>query len=292
MADQLPLFDASKAMVEYHSPDGQALVVQFDPDGETTWFTARQIASLYHLTTRAVGQQVHTYKKQYTEDAERTVKKFFLVTEDGKRREVEHYNMDVVIFIGQRAQANEITIPLRKWFTEIIKQHLQRTGKAPRQFMPRQSSMFRRAIDAGYTSEEAENAAAIRETLKETTKHVNAVRQDHGAEGADYARLNALDSKVATGKTPRQWKNELGEEVTPADYLSPLDNITLAYEKRKAARTHEANQSRGADELERDIIEIAPEVKENREIISEILTGVTLTPQHKGKQLALKGGKQ
>ena len=290
MSDQLPLFDASKAMVEYHSPDGQALVVQFDPDGETTWFTSRQIASLYHLTTQAVGQQVRTYKKQYPDDTERTIKKFFIVAEDGKQREVEHYNMDVVIFIGQRAQANEITIPLRKWFTEIIKQHFQRVGKAPRQFMPRQSPMFRRRIDAGETPEEAENAAIIRETLKETTKQTNAVRQEHGAEGADYARLNALDSKVATGKTPRQWKNELGEEVTPADYLSPLDNITLAYEKRKAARTHETNQSRGAEELERDIIEIAPEVKENREIMCDLLKGLTLTPQRKGEQLALKGG--
>lgn len=176
--------------------------------------------------------------------------------------------------------------PLRVFGAALMKQEV---SKPKRPFKPIQSPMFRRAIDAGYTKDEAEAAALIRESLKETTKQTNAVRQAHGAEGADFGRLAALDSQVATGKTPAQWRQELGADVTPADYLSPLDNISLAYEKRRASQEHEANQSRGVDALAQDIQAIAPEVRNNKEILGDLLQGVPLPRKPIAAQRKLLG---
>lgn len=179
--------------------------------------------------------------------------------------------------------------PLRVFGAALMKQEV---SKPKQPFKPIQSPMFRRAIDAGYTREEAEGAALIRERLKDRTKETNEVRAQHGAnDPRDFARLNALDSQVATGKTPAQWRKELGEEVTPADYMSPLDNISLAYEKLRAAQEHEANQSRGVDEMAQDIQTITPEVKNNKKLLGELLQGVPLPAPKQGKQLALKDGK-
>lgn len=179
--------------------------------------------------------------------------------------------------------------PLRQWGAALMKREV---SKPQQKFMPKQSPIYRRAIDAGYTSDEAETAAGIRESLKHQTVETNAVRQAHGAKDpGDFAKLNALDSQVATGKTPRQWKQELGENVTPADYMSPLDNISLAYEKRRAAQEHEANGSEGVDEMAQDIREITPEVQNNKAILGELLSGLPLPKPKQAKQLPLPKGK-
>lgn len=156
-----------------------------------------------------------------------------------------------------------------------------------------QSKDYRLARHSGYDPDQAEQTAKIRGKLKEQQTITNDVRKAHGAHNGDFAKLNALDSEVATGKTPGEWKEEYGTDKSPADFHSALDRAMLYYTKRKAAKVHEQNQSRGLKALANDVRSIQPEVDENREILQEILSDEPLQlPAPKAKQTKfLKDGK-
>lgn len=181
--------------------------------------------------------------------------------------------------------------PLRQWGAALMKQEVT---AAPKQFFPRQSPMYRRAIDSGLSAEDAERAANLREALREQNKKTNEVRQRHGAVGTDYGRLNAVDSQVATGKTPQEWKMEHGIEgkESPQDYQSLLDNAVLLHVKRRATKLHVENQSQGETAMEQDIRSLQTNADETREDMAAIFNaaGMIVPPQASQPKL-LKEGK-
>ena len=57
----------------------------------------------------------------------RTIQKYLIVQQEGKRkvkREVEHYNLDLVISVGYRINSKKATI-FRQWATTILKNYIQ-----------------------------------------------------------------------------------------------------------------------------------------------------------------------
>ena len=61
-------------------------------------------------------------------DKEGTYKKFLLVRLEGKRqvhRNMDHYNLDVIIALGYRVQS-PIAVRFRRWATERLHEHIQK----------------------------------------------------------------------------------------------------------------------------------------------------------------------
>ena len=75
---------------------------------KTCGLTQAQLAEIYATTQQNIAQHI---KNIYAEDeleAEATHKKFLLVRQEGARsvrREMDHYNLDVVIALGYRIQS-------------------------------------------------------------------------------------------------------------------------------------------------------------------------------------------
>ena len=92
------------------------------------WLTQNQIAEIYDTTQQNVSQHIDGIFKDGELDATATHKKFLLVQTEGKRqvkREVSHYNLDVIIAIGYRVQS-QIATRFRRWATERLHEYIQK----------------------------------------------------------------------------------------------------------------------------------------------------------------------
>ena len=81
---------------------------------EDVWLTQAQLAEIYQTTQ----QNISLHQKGIYADGELseegTRKKFFLVRQEGKRqvkREIDHYNLDMIIALGYRGRRQELLYP-------------------------------------------------------------------------------------------------------------------------------------------------------------------------------------
>ena len=83
---------------------------------EDVWVTQVQLAEIYATTRQNIGQHIENIYKDNELPREATIKKFFIVQTEGNRqvkREIDHYNLDVIIAIGYGILKN-IKIILQK----------------------------------------------------------------------------------------------------------------------------------------------------------------------------------
>jgi len=118
---------AENSIILYQDEDGITRVsVRFANDD--LWLTQNQIAEIYDTTQQNVSQHIDGIFKDEELSAEATHKKFLLVQTEGKRqvkREVSHYNLDVIIAIGYRIQS-QIATRFRRWATERLHEYIQK----------------------------------------------------------------------------------------------------------------------------------------------------------------------
>ena len=114
-------------IILYQDEDGITRVsVRFANDD--LWLTQNQIAEIYDTTQPNISQHIDGIFKDGELFAEATHKKFLLVQTEGKRqvkREVSHYNLDVIIAIGYRVQS-QIATRFRRWATDRLHEYIQK----------------------------------------------------------------------------------------------------------------------------------------------------------------------
>lgn len=101
--------------------DGFQLDVPFDPDRRTIWLTQRQIAQLLDLDISAVSRHVNNYRREAGDEG---IANFAIPTAGGVQ-EVEHYSLEVLTFVGYRAQATPKTVAFRRWAEQVIKEKIE-----------------------------------------------------------------------------------------------------------------------------------------------------------------------
>jgi prophage maintenance system killer protein len=111
----------------YETPDGSARV-DVRLDRETVWLTQDQMARLFGRERSVVTKHIRNAFREGELEAQATRAKFAQVQAEGARtvtREVEHYNLDVVISVGYRVKSVEGT-RFRQWATGVLREHLVR----------------------------------------------------------------------------------------------------------------------------------------------------------------------
>ena len=125
--------------IEIYQGETGEVVFDVDAEEETIWATRTQIAQLFGVTPRNITDHIkHIYdegelvaeptcaKNTQVEEQRPTRKKSFLVrTEGGRtvRREVDVYNLDVIISVGYRVNSKRAT-KFRVWATSVLRQYL------------------------------------------------------------------------------------------------------------------------------------------------------------------------
>lgn len=110
----------------FETADGQAQIeVRFDR--ETIWLSQLQMADLFDKDVRTINEHAkNIFKEQELIESEGTIRKFRIVRQEGQRqvtREIDHYNLDVIISIGYRVNSKKGT-QFRIWATQRLRDYL------------------------------------------------------------------------------------------------------------------------------------------------------------------------
>jgi death-on-curing family protein len=93
---------------------------------KTVWLSLNQIAKLFEKDKSVISRHIQNIFKTGELDKNSTVAFFATVQKEGKRyikREIEYYNLDVIISVGYRVDSRQAT-QFRIWATKVLKQHL------------------------------------------------------------------------------------------------------------------------------------------------------------------------
>ena len=109
----------------YQNQDG-TIKIDVRLDEETVWLTQNQIALLFGKARSTVAEHILNVFSENELEEIRTCRKFRLVKQEGARsieREVEHYNLDVIISVGYRVKSQQGT-QFRIWATQRLKDYI------------------------------------------------------------------------------------------------------------------------------------------------------------------------
>jgi len=108
----------------YESPDHRVhLDVRLE--GDTVWVNRQQLAALFGRDVKTIGKHVANALREELVGLS-TVAKFATVQSEGDRlveRDIEHYNLDMILSIGYRVKSSA-GIHFRRWATTVLRQHL------------------------------------------------------------------------------------------------------------------------------------------------------------------------
>ena len=100
---------------------------------EDVWLTQNQLAEIYDTTKQNISQHIENILNDGELDANRTVKDFLTVRQEGNRqvqRNIVHYNLDMIIALGYRVQSKaEKTTTTRAQTAPIMRRRKIATRK-------------------------------------------------------------------------------------------------------------------------------------------------------------------
>lgn len=111
----------------YQDDDGTTKVnVRFAD--EDVWLTQAQLAEIYNSSQENISMHISNIYKEEELVKERTNKKFLLVRQEGVRsvrRNIDHYDLDVIIALGYRVQS-QVATRFRRWATQRLHEYIQK----------------------------------------------------------------------------------------------------------------------------------------------------------------------
>lgn len=97
-------------------------------DGQDVWLSQQQIALLFDTTQQNISLHINGIIDEGELSKEATHKNFLLVRNEGNRsvkRQIEHYNLDMIIAIGYRVKS-QVATRFRQWATQRLHEYIQK----------------------------------------------------------------------------------------------------------------------------------------------------------------------
>ncbi|MDR3116709.1 MAG: virulence RhuM family protein, partial [Bifidobacteriaceae bacterium] len=95
-------------------------------EDETVWLTQKKMAELYNVSKSTINEHIKNIFDSGELEENATVRNFRTVQKEGTRtiaRNIEHYNLDMIISVGYRVNSKEATI-FRQWATQRLKEYM------------------------------------------------------------------------------------------------------------------------------------------------------------------------
>jgi len=109
-----------------YRPDELASHIEVRVDEETVWLNRQQISNLFNRDVKTIGKHINNVFLEGELEENATVAKFATVQNEGGRvveRQVEYYNLDVIISVGYRVKSKQGT-QFRIWANRVLKDYL------------------------------------------------------------------------------------------------------------------------------------------------------------------------
>ena len=122
----MPTDNKSEIVIFKTTDEKISVDVRFE--GETVWLTQAQLVDLYGSSKANVNKHIKHIFQEEELTKEATVRKFRTVQTEGSRnveREVEYYNLDMIISLGYRIKS-KIATQFRQWATKRLNEYIRK----------------------------------------------------------------------------------------------------------------------------------------------------------------------
>ena len=114
-----------KEIVIFETED-RSIVLPVAVGSETVWLNRNQMAELFDRDVKTIGKHINNALNEELNNDEATVAKFATVQVEGEReveRNIEYYNLDVIISVGYRVKSKR-GVEFRRWANSVLKQYI------------------------------------------------------------------------------------------------------------------------------------------------------------------------
>jgi len=125
MTKELAIKDELTEFLLYTTPNGNVKVEVFLHD-ENLWLSQKKIAELFGVEVPTISYHIKQIYESWELSQNSTIRKFLTVQKEGDRdisRDIEFYNLDMIISIGYRVNSSQAT-QFRIWATEKLKDYI------------------------------------------------------------------------------------------------------------------------------------------------------------------------
>lgn len=104
--------------------ENQNVKLEVNVKDETVWLNREQLSKLFGRDIKTIGKHINNALKEELDDS--TVAKFATVRKEGERnviRNIDYYNLDMIISVGYRVKSNNGII-FRRWANQVLKDYM------------------------------------------------------------------------------------------------------------------------------------------------------------------------
>jgi len=242
-------------IILYQTEDGRVRIeTRFEMD--TAWLTLNQMAELFQRDKSVISKHIKNVFDEGELQPEATVAKFATVQTEGSRevsREIEFYNLDVIISVGYRVKSHRGT-QFRIWATQRLREYIvkgftlddERLKQAGggnyfdellsriRDIRSSEKVFWRKVLEIYATSIDYDPSAAASQQFFATVQN-KMHWAAHGQTAAEVIAERADAAKPHMGLTtwagdrPRKTDVAIAKNYLMADEIEALNRIVTAY---------------------------------------------------------------
>ena len=103
-----------------YQPEGEVRL-EVRVENETVWLNRQQLAMLFNRDIKTIGKHSTNALKEECQNS--VVAKFATTADDGKKYQVEHYDLDIILSVGYRVKSAN-GIKFRRWANQVLKDYM------------------------------------------------------------------------------------------------------------------------------------------------------------------------
>jgi hypothetical protein len=246
---------AKSELILYQTEDGETKVEVRLLD-ETVWLSQKLMAALFQKDVRTINEHIANIYDEGELIPEATVRKFRTVQNEGNRqvnRDIDHYNLDVIISVGYRVKSVRGT-QFRIWATQRLREYLikgftlddERLKQAGggryfdellariRDIRSSEKVFWRKVLDIYATSiDYAPDAELSRQFFAAVQNKMHWAAHGHTAAEVVHDRADAAKPHMGmttwAGETPRKTDAEIAKNYLDEKELDLLNRIVSLY---------------------------------------------------------------
>ncbi len=114
--------EPNNEIIIYESSDGESKI-SVRIENETVWLSQAQLVELFHSSKANISEHIKHIFEEGELERNSVVRKFRTTAADGKKYNIEYYNLDLIISLGYRVKSS-IATQFRQWATARLREYI------------------------------------------------------------------------------------------------------------------------------------------------------------------------
>lgn len=114
------------ANITFYSDAQGNLRVELTFDGETLWTTQSRMAEIFNVDVRTISYHLQQIFESGELNKYSVIQKHWITAADGKKYNVQLYNLDAIIAVGYRVTSSKKATQFRIWATQVLSEFIRK----------------------------------------------------------------------------------------------------------------------------------------------------------------------